>query len=176
MGAYAMYEKHGGKDLSARRMATRMKRYEERIDPSGELARRDPQELATRVEAALKLDMEKVRYARTQRAADRRALQEMLLHTPPDDQAQLAAITAALSLNQRGDRTTKTEAASALTEAAPKPHNLRKQAKIVSSDGGEVTIAPTSRRRQTSTPVASKKATTKKATKRNDNLNSHSLN
>src|SRR6185312_2124463 len=95
MGAYAMYEKHSGKELSARRMATRMKRYEERIDPSGELARRDPQDLANRVEAALKLDMEKVRYARTQRATDRRALQEMLLHTPPDDQAQLAAITAA---------------------------------------------------------------------------------
>jgi hypothetical protein len=162
MGAYAMYEKHGSAALSVRRMETRMKRYEERVDPTGELARRDPQDLASRVDAALKLDMAKVRYARSQRAADRRALQEMLLHTPPDDVSQLGAIAAALALNGESEnqapstpRRGQTEAASVSAEAAPKPHNLRKQAKIVSSDGGAGSVSHAPRRRQTSTPSGS---------------------
>lgn len=167
MGAYALYEKHDARELSERRMATRMRRYRERVDPTGELARRDPQALAKRVEAALKLDMERVRYAKSQRAADRRALQEMLLHTPPDDVKQLAAITAALTMNARGEDLTEqqNETASVEAEAACSPHISGNTQNYVSSDGGTVTIAPTPRRRQTTPPASPKRTTNKKAAK-----------
>lgn len=183
MGAYAMYANNDAREIAAKRMATRMRRYRERVDPTGDLARRDPQELQRRVEAALKLDMEKVRYAKSQRASDRKALQEMLLRTPSDDVRQVAAITAALALNEKGEdhpqprtqphtqpRTHKRGAASVSAEAAPKPLSTRKQAnRSSSSDGGALTISPSTRRRQTSTPTSSTRTSQKKAETSRDN-------
>ena len=72
LGGYAMHAQHDGKTVATRGMDTRMRRYRERLDPTGELAQRDPQALAKRVEAALKFDMAKVREARSMRISARR--------------------------------------------------------------------------------------------------------
>lgn len=172
MGAYAQHAKHDARETTRGAMEARMRRYRAEVDPTGELAKRDPRELAKRVESQMKLEMARVRLARRQKQEQRMRLEQQVLRTPSDDIPQLAREIVALEMNTRATRRletaerelqelttttphqkpTKTEAASALTEAAPKPHSSRKQPKIVSSGGSVESVTRAPRRRQTSTP------------------------
>lgn len=115
LGAYAMHAKHDSKAVSGRSQATRLRHIRERLDPTGELARRDPQELAKRVESALNEEMARARLAKRQRAINRQEdasrqqkrdqrarlaaceiLQTQILITPPDRIPQLATLLLAL--------------------------------------------------------------------------------
>lgn len=186
-GALAQHAKHDPRETTRGAFAARMRRYEEEVDPTGDLKRRDPQALAKRVESALQRDMAKVRLARSKRADEKRSALTKLRATPSNQFRRLddAATAVAVSVvevamlgeelttledlterhqRQHGDR--QNEAAPAETEAAPSPQFSAKHPKIVSSDGGALSVAPTRRRRQTSTPSGSSTATPqKKATK-----------
>lgn len=182
LGAYAQHAKYDPKVTTRAAFEARMQRYRDQVDPTGELAKRDPQALAKRVDSALKADMRRVRLARTQRAearadADARRtelLRERLRQIPSNELLEVLDAAAALAvditesalLNEEPDaaHTAHTEAAPALTETAPMPQSSGNSQKIVSSDSGADSVSPTPRRRQTTTPK--NKGTEKKAAHR----------
>lgn len=189
MGALAMHAKHDGKAVAARTMEGRMRAYRERVDPTGELAKRDPQELARRAEYLLKLDMARVRYAKREREAERAKLHDMVRRTPSDDLPMLGAELVALEMNGQTLarlehdaltlRAMQNETASAETEAAPSPQISGNTQKIVSSDGGEGSVSHAPRRRQTSpatSPKRASKGSQQKATKNHADSNTRALN
>lgn len=192
MGAYAMYAKYDGKQVAARRMETRMRKYREQADPTGELAKRNPRELEKRAEALLKQEMARVRLAKSQRASERARLVEMARETPSNDMAQLGAVVEAWTLNSQAALRLDTdeaelrtlmatyghgetqihETASALTEAVPQPQISRNTRKNF-SDGGNASVSHAPRRRQTTTPTSTPKSKgTKKAATRGNSSKS----
>lgn len=178
LGAYSMHAQHGS-EPQRKAFQTRLRRYEQQIDPTGDLARRNPQELARRVDAALKADMARVRLGR---ATQEQALREMLARTPANDLAQVGAIVTALALNNSGDApqpvtpktpktpktpiSTKQAVASVEAETTALPRAQRKHPKSFSSDGGgKESVARTPRRRQTSPDNSPEMPSSKKAAK-----------
>lgn len=187
LGAYAQHARHDPRETTRGAFEARMRRYEQQVDPTGELKRRDPQALARRVQAALNEEMARVRLARSKRAAEKRDAIERLRRTPPDKPARLDAAATAIAANivetalisdelttledahdaldaplklGRPRSADKTKAASVSAEAASTPKSQRRNTRLViSSDGGAHTIAQTTPHRQTSTPKEAKKAT-----------------
>lgn len=197
LGAFAQHAKHDPRETTRGAFEARMRRYREQVDPTGELAQRDPLALAKRVESALKADMAKVRLARSKRVDDKRAALDRLRHTPSNHFQRLdtaatavavsvvetamlgAELTTLEDLTERHARKSsqhnaapsapQNETAPVGTETVPQPHVSRKLAKFVSSDDGEGSVSHAPRRRQTSTPTHGKQQ--KKAAKRSDHHN-----
>lgn len=183
LGAYAMHAKHGS-EPQRKSFNTRMRRYEQQIDPSGDLARRNPQELARRVDAALKADMARVRLGR---ATHEQTLRQMLARTPANDLAQVGAIVTALALtseesshsnsDSNSSDDSKKEVASVEAETTSTPRIQRKHPNSFSSDGGKDSVTRAPRRRQTSpdnSPKMPTGAKEKKAAKHHhDHINNN---
>jgi len=73
MGAYALHATHDGRELAQKARDAKERKRQAQVDPTGELAQRDPQELAKRLQQLQNLEMEKVRFAKLQKRQAREA-------------------------------------------------------------------------------------------------------
>jgi hypothetical protein len=73
MGAYALHGQYDSKALTRGAREAKRQRWAQQVDPTGELARRDPAELERRIKSLQALEMEKVRFAKLQKAGLRKA-------------------------------------------------------------------------------------------------------
>jgi len=73
MGAYALHGQYDSKALTRGARDAKQRRWAHQVDPTGELAQRDPKELARRIKSLQAQEMEKVRYAKLRKAGLRKA-------------------------------------------------------------------------------------------------------
>jgi hypothetical protein len=72
IGAYALHAQYDARTTTQKARETKLARWQAQVDPTGELAQRDPDELKRRVKACQALEMEKVRFAKMRKAQARK--------------------------------------------------------------------------------------------------------
>lgn len=71
LGAWTLHATHDSQALTRKAFETRMENFRKQADPTGELAQKNPQELARRTQALLNADMSRLRLAKLKKARER---------------------------------------------------------------------------------------------------------